>query len=443
MKTDVKKLEKNKVKMRVEVPPADVAQALNRAATTIAERVNIPGFRKGKIPYPVLVQKVGKEAIVDEALRQELPIFYTKALSSAQVEPIASPEIDVIKPMDEGKPFIFEATVEIKPEVKLKNYKGIKVDKAKVTVTKQEIEAQVAMLRERFSELKDTLRITAQKGDFALVDFSGTIDGKAFEGGAGSDFLLEIGSKTFLEEFEGQIIGVKKGEEKTVVVHFPKDYPQKDLVGKAAYFKVKVKELKEKIVPEYDDKFAEKTGFKSKKELEEDIKTRIKEMKSFQADVDVRRQVIGAVTEQSKVDVPEVMVKDYTDRLLSDLTENLARRGMSLEDYSKYANKSIEEIKKDVAKDAATAAKSDLVFEAIAKKEKISPSEDEVKKEIELIYTRMGDEVKKFREGPEGVRREHLLYQALREELVKRKTVDFLTKNADYKRKKEEKKGGE
>lgn len=440
MKTDVKKVGKNKVKMKVEVPPADVSQALNRAAKIVAEQVKIPGFRQGKVPYAVLVQKVGVQTIVDEALRRELPIFYAKALSSAKVEPIASPDINVIKPMEQGKLFIFEATVEVKPEVALKNYKEIKVKKSKVAVTSQEIEAQVAMLREKFSELKDTLRITTQKGDFVLIDFNGTIDGKPFEGGSGSDFLLELGSQTFLKEFEDQLIGVKKGEEKTVIVHFPKDYAQKSLAGKTAYFKVKAKEIKQKVTPAYDDKFAEKTGFKNKKELEEDIKARIKEVKSFQADVSVRRQVINAATKQAKVDVPEVMVNDYTERLFSDLRENLARRGTSLEDYSRYASKSIEEIKKDVGKDAAIAAKSDLVFDAIAKKENISASEEEISKELEMIYARMGDDAKKFREGPEGTRREHLLRQALQEELIKRKTVDFLVENADYKEEKEEKK---
>lgn len=443
MKTDVKKLEKDKVKVRVEVPAEAVTQAMENAAKKISGELNIPGFRRGKAPYDVVEQRVGKEGIGEEATRLALPAFYAQAVASCAIEPIASPDIDVVQPMELGKAFVFDATVDVKPEVKLGKYKGIKVERPKAEVGKAEVEAQIAVLREKFADLADTLKITAEKGDFVVIDFEGSIDGKPFEGGSASDYILELGSKTLVGDFEDQLVGTKKGEEKTVIVHFPEDYGGKTLAGKTAYFKVSVKDLKQKKVPPYDEKFAEKVGFKSKKELEDDLKRRLKETKEFQAEVELKRKIIEVVSEGAKVDVPKTLVDEYTERLKGDFDESLAKRGLTLDDYARVSKQSIEDIQKQIAIDAAATAKTDLVFDAIGKKEKIEVSYEEVEKEVERLYGRMGESnVKKFRDGAEGAGREQMLRNALAEELRKRKTVDFLMKNAQYGGKKNDQKGG-
>lgn len=443
MKTELKKLEKDKVKVRVEVPAEAVTQAMENAAKKISGEVNIPGFRRGKAPYDVVEKRVGKEGIAEEATRLALPAFYAQAVSASAIEPITSPDIDVVEPMELGKALIFEATVDVKPDVKLGKYKGIKVEKPKTEVSTAEVEAQIAVLRDKFAELADTLKITADKGDFVVIDFEGSIDGKPFEGGSASDYILGLGSKTLVGDFEDQLVGTRKGEEKTVIVRFPEDYGSKMLAGKAAYFKVTVKDLKQKKVPPYDEKFAEKVGFKSKQELEDDLKTRLKETKGFQAEVELRRKVIDAVSEGAKVDVPKVLVDEYTERLKADFDESLAKRGLTEEDYARVSKQSLEDIRKQIASDAATTAKTDLVFDAIGKKEKIEVSYEEVEKEVERLYGRMGESnVKKFRDGAEGAGREQMLRNALAEELRKRKTVDFLVKNAQYGGKKSDQKGG-
>jgi trigger factor len=431
VKTEVKKLEKNKVSVRVEVPPAHVEQALNKAWLSLAGQVNIPGFRKGKIPRKVLEARIGKTALGDEALRLELPSFYAQAISSAKLEPIAAPKIDVVTPLEMGKTFVFNATIEVKPSVKLKGYKGIKVKKLKTTVTKKELEDELEILRDRFSQLKEIKGRSVKSGDFVLIDYEGKVEGKTFEGGTASDYLVEIGSKTLVEGFEEQLIGVKKGEEREVKVSFPKKYIRKNLAGKQAVFKVRIKEIKKKIQPELDDEFAKKVGVKSLEELRKDVKNRLKNTKKSQSDALVKRQLIKEATDKATVEVPQVMVDAYTERLYSDFVRELSMRGVSLEEYLEVMNTTAEKIRENLAKEAKQAAKTDLVFEAIARKEDISIADKELQQELNKIYERIGEESQKFKEGAEGQRREELLKNALREELLKRKTVDFLVEKAE------------
>lgn len=433
MKTEVKKLEKNKALVRVEVPPADVEQALNKAYLSLVGRVNIPGFRKGKIPRKVLEARIGKTALADEALRLELPSFYAQAISSAKLEPIATPKIDVVTPLESGKTFVFNATVEVKPVVKLKGYKGIKVKRIATTVTKKELEEELKILRDRFSQLKEVKGRSVKSGDFVLIDYEGKVEGKAFEGGTASDYLAEIGSKTLAlwEGFEEQLIGAKKGEVREVKVSFPKKYIRKNLAGKQAVFKVKIKEIKKKIQPELDDEFAKKVGSKNLKELRADIKNRLKNIKKSQSDALVRRQLIKETTDKAAVEIPQVMVNEYTQRLYEDFVRELSMRGVALEDYLVATKSTAEKIRENLAKQAEQAAKTDLVFEAIAKKEDISITDKELQQELNQIYERMGAESQQFRQGADGLRREELLKNVLRGELLKRKTVDFLVEKAE------------
>lgn len=430
MKTDVKKLEKNKVSVRVEVPCADVEQALNKAYVSLSGQVNIPGFRKGKIPRQVLEARIGKTALADEALRLELPSFYARAIASAGLEPIATPKIDVVTPLEADKPFVFNATIEVKPVVKVKGYKGIKVKKLKTTVTKKELEGELEMLRDRFSQLKE-IKGAVKSGDFVLIDFDGKVEGEPFEGGTGSDYLVEIGSKTLWEGFEEQLIGAKKDEEREVKVSFPKKYIRKNLAGKPAVFKVKIKEIKKKILPELDDEFVKKVGFKNLVELRADIKNRLKTIKVSQSDALVRRQLIKEATDKSEVEIPQVMVDAYTERLYGDFVRELSMRGVSVEEYLMATKTTAEKIRENLAKEAERAAKADLVFEAIAKKEDISITDDDIQQELNQIYERMGEESQKFKQGADAQKREELLKNVLRDELLRRKTVDFLVKNAE------------
>ena len=432
MKTTVKKLDDSKILLTVDVPPVDVEQLLNQAARNVAIRLNIPGFRKGAAPRSVVEAKAGKESVIAEFLDGEgLSTLYSRAISEIDYEPIAAPSIEIISAPETGKPFIFEATLEVKPDVDLAACMKVKVKLNKAEVTDEEVNREINNLRDRFAEIKDTLKDKAENGLFALIDFDGSVDGKPMEGGKGEDYLLELGADTFWPGFEAQVVGMKPGDNRVVDVDIPEGYFEKSLAGKKAIFKVKLKELKSKIVPDLDDEFAKKVGFETFEGFKKDVCQNIMTMKQSQLDQEHAGYVVQAVADATKVEAPKTMVDDYTDRMLSNFVRQLGQVNATMADYLESQDVKLEDFRNNVAEDAAKAAKSDLVLEAIAKEEGIGVTDDELDSAVNVYIEKMGDEGGYFTSGADALANRARLRTAIKSDLIRAKAIDFVVTEID------------
>lgn len=427
MKTDLEKIEKNKVLLKVEVPAESTALAIKEAYKTVSEQVNIPGFRKGRVPSQVIDTKLGVGVVYNEALKQMLPLYYAQAVKETGIEPIDQPEIDV-KQMEKDKPLIFEAAVEVKPEVKLGEYKGIEASRVPTKVTKGEIDERVEHLRNRFAKLEVVEeKRPLKKGDFGLIDFKGYIGETPFEQGSATDYLLELGSQTFVPGFEDQLIGAGKGEIVDVNVVFPKEYQLKEVAGKKVRFNVLVKEIKRKVLPELNDEFAKEAGeFDSLQALKSDLKAKLAESKKVRSDLDLRRSLLSTVAEEAEVEIPESMKRYRTEQLLSQFSQNLRSQGINMNDYLNSTKTDFETLKKSLEEEAVASVKSELVLEAIAKAEGIEVSDEEIEQEIRSYAQIMG---KEYEEAKDLIEQKGTIW-VIREDLTKRKTMDWLVEHA-------------
>lgn len=317
MKVTVESGEKQQVTLTITVDKEEVQKAVNRAAKSLAERVNIPGFRKGKAPKNIVERHVGKDELLRETFDLIGPKAFSDALESESVEPVSRPDIQ-IETLEEDKDLVFKATVTKRPEVKLGEYKGIKVDTKSHEVTDEDIEKQMKVFQDRQGKMVDVEEGTAvSDGDFTTLDFEGFVDGEPFDGGKGADYPLQIGSGSFIPGFEEQLVGMKVGEEKDVNVTFPEDYHAEDLKGKKAVFKCKINSIKRKEVPEMTDELAQKVStFKTVAELREDVKKRLEENAKRQSENEKRAAIIEKATEDTKVDIPEIMIEDRISQMI-------------------------------------------------------------------------------------------------------------------------------
>ncbi|MDI6892198.1 MAG: trigger factor [Actinomycetota bacterium] len=437
MKTTVEELEKNKILLKVEVPANDLDSAIVRAYESVSRKANIPGFRKGKIPRKVIDSKVGKESVLEEALRDVIPIWYLQAVEKSGIEPIDKPDIEVTK-FEEGQPLLFNATVEVKPQVKLGEYKEVEVGRLPTEVTEEEVDLQVAILRDRFAQLEPITR-NVRKGDFVLIDFDGFVDGKPFEGGSATDYLLEVGSNAFIPGFEEQMVGVRKGEIKNVWVDVPKDYDFPDIAGKKVKFKVLIKEVKQKVLPALNDDFAKEIGeFDTFEELRESFRERLKELKKAQAEEKIRQDLLEQVSAESEVEIPEVMVNRGTEEIIREFTFSLQGRGLTLDSYLEATKSTLEDMKQDLKGDAEKRVKNELVLGEIAQREGLKVSDEETDKEIKAIAGRIN-------RNPEELERsleERGSMGLLKEDILRRKSLDWVVEHAkiiDEKGKEDEK----
>ncbi|MHB8841149.1 MAG: trigger factor, partial [Candidatus Aquicultor sp.] len=331
VKTEVERLEeKDTVLLKVEVPTDAFNAAVDQAYKRIAGQLVVPGFRKGKIPKAIIDSRIGKEAVHEEALQQALPYYYAGALKDSDIEPVDQPDVDVVQ-AEEGKPLIFTAKVKVKPEVKLGKYSGLEVDKSSSEPSEDEISSQLDGLRNNFANLEPVEDGSAKEGDFVLIDFEGFLDGEPFEGGQANDYMLEIGSGTFIPGFEEQIVGMKKGDAKDIKVTFPGEYGNDQLAGKEAVFKVAIKEIKEKKLAELNDDFAKQVGFDTLDDLRADIREKIYEVKSKYAEAEVKGEIVDAVTDLSQAEVHDVMIEQEIDDMLEDFAGDVKRQGLDLD----------------------------------------------------------------------------------------------------------------
>lgn len=426
MKTSLETIKKSKVLLKVEVPAKQVDTAIDVACKEISKKIRVPGFRAGKIPSKVVKSRVGMETIYNEVLQNVLPIYYAEAVEKEGIEPIARPELDVVQ-IEEGKALKFNAKVEVKPEVKLGKYKGIKALKDDVEIKDEWVDRQVQNLRERFAQLEPVER-AVKKGDFALINFDGTVDGKSFEGGSAKDYLLEVGSKTFLEDFEKELEGANKGEIRDVFIDYPKDYGNPELAGKKGKFKILVKEVKQKILPDLNDDFAKEVSeFDTLGELKQDIRGKLQKTREEQVDFKFRMDLLNNVVEGSDLEIPESMIQNRKELKLKEFEDSLKKQGMNLDEYLKAANQDKDKLEKEAEKEATEELKKELVLDAIAVAEKVEISDEETDNEI----TKLAESMNKDPEETIKSARQQGTYEFFRENLRTRKTWDLLVEKAE------------
>ncbi|MBC8079702.1 MAG: trigger factor [Gorillibacterium sp.] len=427
MKASWEKIEKNQGVLTVEVETERVTLALDKAFKKVSTKVNIPGFRKGKVPRGMFEARYGIESLYQDALDILLPEVYVEAIESVNIEPIDRPEIDV-QEMAKGQVLKFTAKVTVKPEVELGEYKGVEVAAVAAEVTAEEIEADLVRLQERHAELaivgEDE---AAANGDTAIIDFEGFVDEVPFEGGKGENHSLVLGSNSFIPGFEEQVVGMKKGEEKDVNVTFPEEYHSEDLKGKSAVFKVKLNEIKRKNLPALDDEFAKDVSeFDTLEEFKADVVKRLTEQKEQNLKREKENALIEKVTEASQVEVPEIMIDNEVESMLKEFANRLQSQGMNMELYTQFTGQTEEALKGQMREEAAKRVRSNLVLEAVAKAEGIESSEEDLNAELAKLagmYQRSVEEIT-------TIFKSNGMLDNMKSDLVIRKTVEFLVENS-------------
>jgi trigger factor len=379
MQPTVSELPGSRVRVEVEVPADDVKRAVDRAARSLAREMRMPGFRKGKAPPSLVIQRVGFAAVLEEAIREGLPEWYERALLASAVAPVGDPSVEVVStPDSEGEPLTFKFEIGVRPRAELGEYRGLEVGRGEPEAPEEMVEREVERIREGFARLEPVERAAAE-GDALLIDFEGTVDGKAFQGGTASDYLLELGGGQLIEGFEEQLAGASAGDSREVKVSFPADYRAEELAGKDAVFEVEVKEVREKVLPELDDDFAaEASEFDTVEELRADIARRLVEVLGERIEQDFRVAAVEAAAEQATVELPDELATARAEEHWERVERQLAGRGMSPDAYLQVQGKTREEVIEESKRDAAAELKREAVLAAIAAAEGIEASEEEL-----------------------------------------------------------------
>lgn len=398
MSVQVEKLEKNMAKLTIEVSSEEFEKAIAKAYKKNKNKISMPGFRKGKAPRAMIEKMYGKGVFYEDAANSIIPDAYADAAKESELEIVAQPEIDVTQ-IESGKPFIFTATVALKPEVTLGEYKGIEVEKKEVEVTDEEVDTEINRVRESNARMIDIDDRAAQDGDTVVIDFDGYVDGKQFEGGKAEDYSLVLGSHSFIDNFEEQLEGKNIGEDVTVNVTFPENYQAEELQGKPAEFKVKIKEINVKELPELDDDFAQDvSNFDTIAEYKEDLKKKLAENKEEALKREREETVIGKIIENAQMDIPEQMVEAQTRQMTQEFAQRLSSQGLSIDQYMQFTGLTPQKMIEELKPQALKRIQSRLVLEAVVAAENIETSEDELNKEIENMASMYQMEVDKLKE---------------------------------------------
>ena len=382
MSLQVEKLEHNMAKLTVEVAAEDVEKALQAAYLKQRKQINIPGFRKGKVPRQMIEKMYGPEVFYDEAANNMIPDAYAKAYDESELDIVSQPKIEVVQ-MEKGKPFIFTAEVATKPEVTLGDYKGLKVDKVSTRVTQKEVDEEIEKERERNARTIEVTDRAVQDKDEVTLDFEGFVDGVAFEGGKGEDYPLTIGSGSFIPGFEEQLIGAEIDKEVEVNVTFPKEYHSEELAGKDATFKCKVHTIKAKELPELDDEFAsEVSECETMDAYRAEVKKNIKERKERTGKEKKENQAVDQAIENAQMDIPEAMIEFQVRQMADDFARRIQQQGLTVEQYFQFTGKTAEKMMEEMRPQAEKSIKTRLVLEAIVKAENIEVSDERVEEEL-------------------------------------------------------------
>ncbi len=425
-----KKLDKNKVKLGIEISNNYYKKQIGNAYREISKKANIRGFRKGKIPAQVIDSNFGKPYVLQEAASRSISELYPEIVEASEFKPIDFPKINITL-MEEDKPLGFEAEIELEPEIALPRYKGIKVDTISAEVSEDELGRQIDDLRKNFASLEPVEdNRPAAEGDFVIIDFAGKIEGKEFEGGSAQDYSLEIGSKTLFPEFESNIAGMKKGDKKQISLLLPDNIGNKDIAGEKADFDISLKEIKKRILPELDEEFLKNLGkYDSVDDFKNQLKERLLEQKKNQRQSRIIEQIIEHISKNMKESIPEPMIKNSVERIKNELEEGLKKQKMSKQSYMQAMSINEEQFDKQIRERAEREVRDYLIFKALEKSEisNIEPSEEDIKKEKEDIVSRYekDEDIKKIKEYFE----KPLAQQQLTETIKRRKLLKQLERN--------------
>ena len=424
MSVQVEKLEKNMAKLTVEVPAEEVEKALQAAYMKEKNKISIPGFRKGKVPRAMIEKMYGAAVFYEEAANILIQDNYAAAMEESKEDIVSRPTIDIVQ-IESGKPFIFTAEVAVRPEVTLGKYKGVQVTKIDTTVTDEEVEAALEKEQQKNSRTVTVTDRPVANGDTAVIDFEGFVDGIAFEGGKGENHPLEIGSHSFIDTFEDQLVGKNAGDEVDVNVTFPEKYQAADLAGKPALFKVKIHEVKAKELPELNDEFAQDVSeFNTLEEYKEDLKKHLEVQKEDEAKRTKEDEAIQKIIDKSTMEIPEAMIKTQCENMVNEFAQRLAQSGLSMEQYMQFSGLTLDKLEEQVRPEAETRIKSSLVLEQIAKDENIEVSEEEIDAEIEKMAKAYGMEADKLKEYMGDAEKE-----SMKRDISVTKAVDLVMEN--------------
>jgi len=425
MKVSVEKIEKNTVKMQIEVDAEKFEEGMEKSFRKNAKKFAVPGFRKGKAPRKIVERYYGEEVLYEDAFSYVYGEVYEQAIKENNIEPVDRPSIDIVQ-IGSGKDLIFTAEVTVKPEVELGQYKGIEVEKKEVVVTDEDVEKELNEIAEKNSRMVTVEDRPVQEGDMAIINFKGYIDGEAFEGGEGNNYPLVIGSGQFIPGFEEQLIGVEKNQEVDVNVTFPEDYGKKELAGKPAVFKVTVNEIKKKELPVIDDEFAQDVSeFDTLEEYKADLRKKLIEREEQRNKNEMEDKLIKAAVDNAKIDIPEVMIDTRINEILYEFDLSLRYRGMDLENYLRIINQSLDEFKKQFTERAEREVRTQLVLEKIIEVEGIEAEESEIDEEIKKYAENAKKDVEEFKKQ---LTEDNIEY--IKNSIRVKKVVDLLVKEA-------------
>ena len=421
MKYTFEKAEKSTVKIDITLTAKEWSDAIDKAYEKTKGRYSMPGFRKGKVPKHLLEGAYGKGIFYEEAINEAFPEYYSQVLEKEpSIEAVAAPELDIKKVDDKGLELV--ATVAVKPEVKLGEYKGITFKKVEYNVKDEDVEAEFKRLQERNSRMVDVTDRAVESGDSAVIDYSGSVDGVKFDGGTAEKYTLVIGSNTFIPGFEDQIIGMKAGEEKDVKVKFPDDYHAENLKGKDAVFAVKLHEIKKKELPEINDEFIkDAVGAESVEAYRKEVRERLEKQNADRAEREIEDEIVKKITENAETEIPDALIENQIDRMVQEMSYRLSYQGLKLEDYLKYIGKSMEDYRKDYRSQAENIVKSQLVIEKIITDEKIEATDEDVEAKIQDMAKAQGKEAPDVKKNMAARQLDYI-----KNEIIIKKLFDFL-----------------
>lgn len=438
MSVQVEKLEHNMAKLTIEVAPEELEKAIESAYQKQKNKISIPGFRKGKVPRAMIEKMYGVEMFYEDAANTLMQQNYGAAVDESGEDVVSRPTVDVVQ-IEKGKPFIFTAEVAVKPEVKLGKYMGVTVTKIDTAVTDEEVDAALEQERQKNGRMVTITDRAVQNGDTAVIDFEGFMDGVAFEGGKGENHPLEIGSHSFIEGFEEQIVGKNTGDEFDVNVTFPENYQAADLAGKPAVFKVKVNEVKCNELPELDDEFAQEVGgVDTLDAYKEELRKGLVDKKEEDAKKTKEDEAIQKIIDKSEMDIPEAMINTQCETMIDEFAQRLAQSGLSMEQYMQFSGTTVDQLMEQVRPEALSRIQSSLVLEQIAADENIEVTEDDINAEIEKMAKMYGMEADKLKEYMgEGEKK------SMKREIAITKAVELIMANIKERAKAKSKKDAE
>ena len=435
MSVQVENLEKNMVKLTIEVPAEELEKAIDAAYKKQKNQISIPGFRKGKVPRAMVEKMYGVEVFYEDAANTLMQQNYPSAVEESGVDIVSRPSIDVVQ-IEKGKPFIYTAEVAVRPEVTLGKYMGVTVTKIDTSVSDDEVAEALEQQRNNNARTISVTDRPVAVGDTAVIDFEGFVDGVAFEGGKGENHPLEIGSHTFIDNFEDQLVGKNAGDEVEVNVTFPELYQAADLAGKPATFKVKINEIKAKELPELDDEFAQDVSeFDTLAEYKESLKKNLEEKKENEAKRTKEDEAVQKIIDKSKMDIPEAMIDTQCETMIEEFAQRIAQSGLSMDQYLQFSGLTVDGLKEQVRPEALSRIQASLVLEQIAKDENIEVSDDDVNAEIEKMAASYGMEADKLKEYMGDAEKE-----SMKKDLAINKAVELVMSNVKERAKAKSKK---